>query len=616
MNTPKTLLKHAALIGSLLSMGTALAQETDAATSPPAEKPAEATTAVNAKENSKDEGKETDRVRLDTVVVSASGFQQHITDAPASISVVSTKDITTHRVDNLADALQGVEGIDVDSRVGKTGNPTISIRGMPSDYTLVLMDGRRQNAAANVTPNGFGETSTAFMPPANAIERIEVVRGPMSTLYGSDAIGGVVNIITKKVTDEWNANVSYESTIQSDNQYGNRYGTSLYTSGPVIKEILGLTLRGSYLKREASNIFFTDNNGNKVPVYGTSATGEAQGTRGYNAASGEIWTLGGRLDLLASEDHNVWADIDFGRQTYDNSNSGLGTLDTPTNARGYKKDMEFNRDQYAIGWDGNFDNVGKLTTSFMYNSTETLGRTIPTAAVPLGNPYAGKDRILESDSYVFDAKFLAPLGESHLLTIGTQYWYAEMQDGITIDTATGDIPTMDGQQWSGFAEDEWTILPSLTLTAGLRYDYHDVVGDNISPRGYLVWKAHDYWTLKGGVSRGFKTPAINSFYDGVVGAGGQGTSLTYGNPELKPETTTSGELGFIFDNQEDISFGATAFYTDFDDKISTRSVTPPLGVTSATQYYNADDAKAYGAELFAKYIFITDGPASAIYTCT
>ncbi|KAK0339126.1 hypothetical protein LTR94_035844, partial [Friedmanniomyces endolithicus] len=99
---------------------------------------------------------------------------------------------------SLAEVLATVEGVDVGAAAGKTGGLNISIRGMPSDYTLVLVDGRRQNPAGNITPNGFGETSTSFIPPMSAIDRIEVVRGPVSTLYGSDAMGGVVNIITRK----------------------------------------------------------------------------------------------------------------------------------------------------------------------------------------------------------------------------------------------------------------------------------------------------------------------------------------------------------------------------------------------------------------------------------
>ncbi|WP_296220131.1 TonB-dependent receptor plug domain-containing protein, partial [Pseudomonas sp. UBA2684] len=141
-------------------------------------------------------------IALQDVVVSAAGYEQKITEAPASISVLSQEDLQQKRYSNLAQALEDVEGIDVRQGTGKTGGLNISIRGLPSDYTLILIDGRRQNTAGNVTPNGFNETSTSFMPPMSAIERIEVIRGPMSTLYGSDAMGGVVNIITKKVAKE------------------------------------------------------------------------------------------------------------------------------------------------------------------------------------------------------------------------------------------------------------------------------------------------------------------------------------------------------------------------------------------------------------------------------
>lgn len=125
---------------------------------------------------------------MEEVVVSASGFEQELKNAPASISVVTRQELETKNFRDLAEALQGVEGIDVMGGTGKTGGLDISIRGMPSDYTLILIDGRRQNVAGDVTPNGFGAALTSFMPPISAIERIEVIRGPMSTLYGSDAI--------------------------------------------------------------------------------------------------------------------------------------------------------------------------------------------------------------------------------------------------------------------------------------------------------------------------------------------------------------------------------------------------------------------------------------------
>ncbi len=187
------------------------------------------------------------------MVVSAAGFEQKVTDAPASISVISGQELQQKRYNNLAQALGDVEGVDVGQGTGKTGGLNISIRGMPSEYTLILIDGRRQNAAGNVTPNGFGETRTSFMPPLSAIERIEVIRGPMSTLYGSDAMGGVINIITKKVASEWSGSLTLDHTFQENSDYGETSNTSLYASGPLIDGLLGLQVRGSLFNREESD---------------------------------------------------------------------------------------------------------------------------------------------------------------------------------------------------------------------------------------------------------------------------------------------------------------------------------------------------------------------------
>ena len=108
-------------------------------------------------------------LQLDQMVVSAAGFEQKITDAPASISVITGEELKKKRVSNIAEALNDVEGVDVSGNAGKTGGLNVSIRGMGDAYTLVLVDGKRQNPAGNVTPNGFGETRFSFLPPVSAI---------------------------------------------------------------------------------------------------------------------------------------------------------------------------------------------------------------------------------------------------------------------------------------------------------------------------------------------------------------------------------------------------------------------------------------------------------------
>lgn len=190
---------------------------------------------------------------LSEVVVSASGFEQELKQAPASISVVTREELERKSFRDLAEALQGVEGIDVLGGTGKTGGLDISIRGMPSDYTLILIDGRRQNVAGDVTPNGFGAALNSFIPPVSAIERIEVIRGPMSTLYGSDAMGGVINIITRKVAKAWGGEVGLSTGVPQDSEWGAENKANLYLNGPIKQDVLGLAVRGSFYRREASD---------------------------------------------------------------------------------------------------------------------------------------------------------------------------------------------------------------------------------------------------------------------------------------------------------------------------------------------------------------------------
>ena len=132
-----------------------------------------------------------DSDNIEHVVVTATGYEQKLTQAPASISVITAEDLKARSFTSLLDAVQFQEGIDIGTTRDKTGQGSVSMRGLTGEYTLLLIDGRRQNNHGDIYPNNFGGNAFNHMPPLDTIERIEVIRGPASTLYGADALGGV-----------------------------------------------------------------------------------------------------------------------------------------------------------------------------------------------------------------------------------------------------------------------------------------------------------------------------------------------------------------------------------------------------------------------------------------
>lgn len=567
---------------------------------------------------------------LGELVVSASGFEQQIENAPASISVVTREELEQKQFSSVAEAIADVPGVDVRAGTGKTGGLDISIRGMPSAYTLILIDGRRQNTSGSVTPNGFTETATSFMPPVSQIERIEVIRGPMSTLYGSDAMGGVINIITRSIPNQWGGTVSVENSFQEDRDIGNSSALNLYVAGPLVENTLGAQVRG--------RVFDRDNSDRMIE----NATG-----RDPRAPEGRIYSVGGRLNFTPGEVNEFWIDAERSRQTYSNENCRLGNLDgfdrndcvtpndTPSGIHGYEDELRFNRDQVAVGHTGHY-NAGTWESSLTHNTTETIGRTLPAGSAPDYGYEAegGEARLLENRDIVLDSKFIMPVGD-HMVTIGGQYIDSELEDG-----AAGS-ETFKQDSWAVFLEDEWLLTHSLALTLGGRYEHHDAFGGHFSPRGYLVWNASDTWTLKGGVSRGYKTPTLNQLHDGINGFSGQGSTVNIGSPDLEPEKSTNYEIGALYDNRHNFSAGATIFYNEFTDRIDegeallncqyineTDGSTPHAGAPNCLsignfttqetfgQDINIDKAETRGVELTASYRFNPSWSVSGGYTYT
>ncbi|PAF51258.1 TonB-dependent receptor [Helicobacter sp. 13S00477-4] len=529
---------------------------------------------------------------LDRTVVSASGYSQDIKEAPASISILTKEDLEDKPYRDLGEAVANIPGVSIETGVGKTGGYNISIRGMPADYTLILTDGKRQNVSTSVFPNGFTEVFTSFIPPLAAIERIEVIRGPMSTLYGSDAIGGIVNVITKKNFERWSSSFALDMTFQEEKLFGNTYTGSFYTSGPLdIQKKWGFAIRG----REHYRSFVPTGDLKVVPGEKSLSRNSVVGLSEAN-----IYDIGTRVSYSPSKENYFYLDYQNALQWYDNSQSLLGTVG---NRGGYDKDLYFMRNNAIIAHLGDYS-FGKTDTSVQYLSTTNQGRLITQDAVPAGSPLVGKSRDLQGNDVILDTKLLVGGDNRGNLTLGGRYWFSSMTDKAVVGHSF-----MYQHNAAMFAESELAVFQNLFLTLGVRENFNSAFGFNTSPRAYLVYNAFEWLTLKGGVSTGYKTPTVSQLVRGVNGLTAQGTVPTYGNPDLKPETSISFEFGLLSETNW-IDVGVTGFYNTFRDKIQSVSVAkdvqipvPGGGICTATgrgcsYSINADSAITYGTEVF------------------
>ncbi len=621
---------------------------------------------------------------LATLVVSAAGYEQKITDAPASISVINKEELEKKPYMTLLDAVRELEGVDIGETNDKTGQGSISMRGMGGDYTLVLVDGKRQNNHGDIYPNSFGGNQFNHIPPLDAIERIEVIRGPASTLYGADAMGGVINIITKKVTDQWSGSVTHSRTFEENDDFGEDQTIDFNLMGPLIQNKLGLSVRGSLYERDESNPQYdsvTDPNG----VVHNRSLGFGGGGRTVN---NDNMALGARLTWNIANNQTLSAEVDTSRQEYNNDEAQLGTLDglssiwrssnfckdaTGANKNaceadggewsrradprvGYKGEQKFTRDTWSLTHEGDWS-IGKSFVSLAHVETNNKGRTLPfTVAernellniIDAKDIYAGlseakrkeiasqqflprPNRTLESAQYTLDANLKVPFNWAgqHNAILGTQIIRGELTDGVFGMESGTPAQVQDHNMWSLFAEDTWQLTQPFALTTGLRYDNHEVFGDQFSPRVYGVYDFNDSFTVKGGVSTGYKTPKTTQLYDGIVGFGGQGTSPNFGNPDLEPETSISSEIAAYWQHPAGHNFNATVFHNKFEDKISSQScggVTgiacantgeyASLGYSNSSRTVNIDEVIIQGLELAGKVQLLDQLALRANYTYT
>jgi outer membrane receptor for ferrienterochelin and colicins len=491
---------------------------------------------------------------LDEVVVTASGFEQSVEDAPASVTIITGDELRKKSYNDLGDAVRNIEGVIVNGSANETD---ISIRGMPPDYTLILVDGKRQSSR-ETRVNGNRGYEQSFVPPAEAIERIEVVRGPMSSLYGSDAIGGVINIITRKVSPQWGGSVSYDYAARQHSDQGNARQTQFYLNGPLVEKYLGVQVWGRYLDRQADD--------------------DVEVTNGFTKADHKDLTA--RLAFTPNENHDIL--LEAGATRLKNGDG--------TSVNWATREQENNRDHYSLSHQGRW---GWATSdvSLAYEKASREGKAAANQPEILG-----RKPVVENT--VFDAKLVIPTAYN-ITTTGLQWNRAQLSDwnqGL-MDRRNYQFSVT---QKALFAENEWSVTDDFALTTGARVDEHEQYGTHVSPRVYGVWRATPDWTFKGGVARGFKAPEIRAVVPGYATIR-RNTYVNLGNPDLKPETSTNYELSALWSNRNNLSAGATVFHNVFKDKLSTENTARRWNGYIVQDRINVDEATITGAEINGRW---------------
>ncbi|MEQ4530008.1 MAG: catecholate siderophore receptor CirA [Mixta sp.] len=488
----------------------------------------------------------------DTMVVTASANEINLQDAPASISVITSEEIKRKPVQNLRDVLREVPGVQLtnegDNRKG------VSLRGLDSSYTLILIDGKRVSSRNAVFRHNDFDLNWI---PVDAIERIEVVRGPMSSLYGSDALGGVVNIITRKVGKAWHGTLSADTTIQEHRDRGDSYNGNFFTSGPLIDDLLGVKVYGNLGKREKDD----------APANGESARIEGYTTRNGNA----------EFTLTPTDNQEIGLGYGFDRQDRDSDSLDKNRLE---------------RQNYSISHNGRWG-FGNTELRFYGDKVDN---------------YTSKTITSRNNS--LDGKLVLPLMDiNQLLTFGGEWRHDKLSDAVNLK-GSGNT---SASQYALFVEDEWRLLESLALTGGVRMDDHETYGDHWSPRLYLVWNATDNVTVKGGWANAFKAPSLLQLSPDWQSNSCRGSCAVVGSPDLKPETSESFELGLYWRGDEGLLDGVTgsitAFQNNVDDMISIsrtsdKTLAPGysnyVGVNEdgnpVFRYYNVNKARITGLE--------------------
>ncbi len=481
--------------------------------------------------------------RLDEVVVSATMTERKIGEAPGSIEVITAREIEDLNALNVAQALESATGLVVSRESGRIRVP--AIRGARSKHTLVLLDGRRLAL-------GFNDMIDVRQIPTVMVERIEIVRGPASALFGSDALGGVVNIITRKPPREWSGLVTARYGVNRDGE-GQEYVGGFMLGGPLdrFRAIISAELRhkGGW-----------DRSG-KLPDDGFKEKPRFAASRfALDVTDRQI--LSGGIEYM----ENTYT----GKQFYE----GL--------ARDREADEE--RLGYFLQYDAHLKDVHHVMLRLNRSQYQhDLGF----------KPFAASgERHAEQYTNQAELRYSGLLLGSQQFTVSGEL----RRDGLD-DTQAGLNTDKDVDNISVFLQNELHLFDPLYVVLGLRYDHHSQFGSQWTPRASVVYSLNDFLRLKGSLGQGFRAPSLTELY--VTSVRRRGRDIYVPNPNLKAEKSTSYEIGI--EGEYNVFRGAlTGYYTEVDNLIESvfdRSEGQGRNRTSYFQYRNIGEVTLKGIEM-------------------
>ncbi|MGH8291490.1 MAG: TonB-dependent receptor plug domain-containing protein [Steroidobacteraceae bacterium] len=521
-----------------------------------------------AKQASADPTADSTDTSLKEVVVVATRTPVPVSKVGNSVTVLTDKDIKQSQATIVSDLLEQTPGITV-ARDGGVGQPTsVFIRGAESDQTVVVIDGVKMTDPS-LAGGGFDFEDLLI----GDISHIEILRGAQSTLYGSDAIGGVIDITTADPTQESEGSASLEG-----GSHDKGYGTA---------NVGGVS--NALMWRAAGSYYGTTG----IPCFDQYLGGRRDCASQIGDGAGQI-----RYDLTPDLQLDLRGYIASSRTDFDG-------YDTPTGAFG--DDSEYGKTQQGIGYVGltwrSPDHSLTNRLSVQYTGSETREYD-PNAPVNYGYPttetFYGFGRNVREE-YQGTWQF----SDAGQVVFGAQNEHSTMNTVSPFSPFIGAGVIID----SGFVQAQYEVLSGLTLTVGGRYDRHDVYGGHGTGQFAAAWVLPDRTTvLRASFGQGFEAPSLYELYS------------NYGNRALRPETANSWDTGIEHHALQDrLVVSATYFQRTSRDLINFFDCTTPspLCATEPFGYYaNIERSFAHGVELAGSLMTTEQLSIMANYTWT